>query len=315
MQGKRVKIGIMTPCYNEEAGIAECHARVREVMTTMLPDYDYEHLFIDNCSVDGTVRVLRGIAAGDNKVRVIVNSRNFGLGRSPFYGMMSVSGDVVVPIFADLQTPPDLIPEMLAKWREGFKIVAAIRKNVKQTFIKRALRRVFYMVFERLSNITFIPHFFGFGLYDRQVIDVMRSLNEPDPYFRGLVSEIGFDKTVVEYDEPPRKHGESRHSFMDLLDLAILGMTTYSRAPLRLMTMISIVIAGCSFVAGLIYLVLKLIFWSQFEAGVAPILIGALFFAAVQMLAIGLVGEYVGLVLLYTRRFPTVIEKERIGFD
>ena len=171
------------------------------------------------------------------------------------------------------------------------------------------------MVFERLSNITFIPHFFGFGLYDRQVIDIMKSLNEPDPYFRGLVSEIGFEKAVVEYVEPPRKHGESRHSFMDLLDLAILGMTTYSRAPLRLMTLTSILVAFCSFMAGLVYLVLKLMFWNQFEAGVAPILIGALFFAAIQMLAIGLVGEYVGLVLLYTRRFPSVIEKERIGFD
>ena len=315
MEVRRKKLGIMTPCYNEEAGIADCYARVREVMATKLPDYDYEHLFIDNCSLDGTVDILRGIAAKDAKVRVIVNSRNFGLGRSPFHGLMSVSGDVVVPIFADLQTPPDLIPEMLAKWSQGFKIVAAIRKDVRQSWPKRVMRRIFYMIFERLSNIAFIPNFFGFGLYDRQAIEIMRSLNEPDPYLRGLVSEIGFDKAIVEYVEPRREHGVSRHKFMDLLDLAILGMTTYSRAPLRLLTLVSLVIAGLSFLAGLVYTVLKLLFWTSFEAGVAPILIGALFFAAVQMLSIGLVGEYVGLVLLYTRRFPNVIEKERIGFD
>ena len=173
LDNRRTKIGIMTPCYNEEAGIRECYERVREVMATMLADCDYEHLFIDNCSMDGTVGILREIAAGDDHVRVIVNSRNFGLGRSPFHGLMSVSGDVVVPIFADLQTPPDIIPQMMAEWRRGFKIVAAIRENVKQSFAKRVMRKIFYAIFERLSNVEFIPHFFGFGLYDRKVIEVI----------------------------------------------------------------------------------------------------------------------------------------------
>ena len=311
----RKKLGIITPCYNEEAGIAECYLRVREVMSTLLPQYDYEHLFIDNCSQDGTVNILRTIAAGDSRVRVIVNSRNFGPGRSPYHGIVTVGGDAVVLIFADLQTPPELMVELTAKWEEGFKIVAAIRKAVKQAWSTRVLRAVFYKIFARLSNVEYIPHFFGFGLYDRQVIDLMRSLDEPDPYFRGLVAEIGFDKAIVEYVEPARKHGKTRHSFFDLLDMAIIGMTTYSRAPLRLLTIVSVLVAMLSFSAGLIYLALKLIFWSSFEAGVAPILIGALFFAAVQMLAIGLVGEYVGLVLLYARRFPSVVEKERINFD
>ncbi len=311
----RKKLGIITPCYNEEAGIAECYLRVREVMATMLPQYDYEHLFIDNCSKDGTVAVLRTIAAGDKRVRIIVNSRNFGPGRSPYHGIVTVGGDAVIPIFADLQTPPELMVELTARWEEGFKIVPAIRKDVKQAWSTRIMRAIFYKIFSRLSNVEYIPHFFGFGLYDRQVIDLMRSLDEPDPYFRGLVAEVGFDKAVVEYIEPARKHGKTRHSFFDLLDMAIIGMTTYSRAPLRLLTIVSIVVALLSFTAGFIYLVLKLIFWSSFEAGVAPILIGALFFAAVQMLAIGLVGEYVGLVLLYARRFPSVVEKERINFD
>ena len=311
----RKKIGIMTPCYNEELGIAECYTRVREVLTTQLTEYDYEHLFIDNCSTDKTVDILRNIAASDKNVRVIVNSRNFGLGRSPFYGMIHVSGDAIVPIFADLQTPPETIPELVTRWDQGYNIVAAIRKDVRQSWPKRLMRAVFYWIFERISDIEFIPHFFGFGLYDRKVIEVMRALNEPDPYFRGLISEIGFQKTIVEYIEPPRKHGKSRHNFMDLLDLAILGMTTYSRAPLRLLTIVAVVVATLSFLTGLVYLILKLLYWQQFEAGIAPILIGVLFFVAIQMLAIGLVGEYVGLVLIYARRFPTVIEKERIGFD
>jgi len=305
----------MTPCFNEESGIAECYTRVRDVIATQLAEYDYEHLFIDNCSTDKTVEILRDIAASDRNVRVIVNSRNFGLGRSPFHGMIHVRGDAIVPILADLQTPPEAIPEFVTRWNQGFKIVAAIRKDVRQSWPKRLMRAVFYKIFEKLSDIEFIPHFFGFGLYDRKVIEVMRALNEPDPYFRGLVSEIGFQKTIVEYVEPPRKHGESRHNFMDLLDLAILGMTTYSRAPLRLLTIVSVAVAALSFLTGLVYLVLKLLYWQQFEAGIAPILIGALFFVAIQMLAIGLVGEYVGLVLIYARRFPTVIEKERIGFD
>jgi len=315
LEGTKRKIGIMTPCYNEEAGIAECYERVQEVMATLLPDYDYEHLFIDNCSQDGTVRILKEIAARDKRVRLIVNSRNFGLGRSPFHGLMTVSGDCVVPIFADLQTPPDIIPELLKKWDEGFKIVAAIRKEVKQSWWTKMLRAFFYKLFARISNVEHIQHFFGFGLYDRQVIQVIQSLNEPDPYFRGLVSEIGFQKAIVEYVEPPRMHGETRHSFFDLLDLAILGITSYSRAPLRLMTITAVVVAAMSFCAGLVYLVLKLVFWSSFSVGVAPLLIGALFLAAIQLLAIGLVGEYIGLVLLYARRFPAVIEKERVNFD
>lgn len=310
-----MKLGIVTPCYNEELGITECYERVREVMTKLLPEYDYEHLFIDNCSQDGTVDILRKIAANDKHVRVIVNARNFGPGRSPYHGLMIVNGDALTAVFADLQTPPELIVDMVAKWKQGYKVVAAIRHEVEQTWSRRLMRAAFYKMFARLSNVEFIPDFFGWGLYDRQVIEVMRSLNEPDPYFRGLVAEIGFERAVVEYVEPPRKHGKTRQSFLELLDLAILGMTTYSRAPLRLLTMVALIVAFLSFAAGTAYLVLKLLFWSSFSVGVAPLLIAALFLAAIQMLAIGLVGEYTGLVLLYARRFPPVVEKERINFD
>jgi polyisoprenyl-phosphate glycosyltransferase len=309
------KIGIVTPCFNEEAGIAECYERVRAVMADLLPEYRYEHLFIDNCSTDGTVSILREIAATDKRVKVIVNSRNFGLGRSPFHGLMMADGDAVVPIFADLQTPPELIVQMVAKWQEGYKIVAAVRREVQQSWRNKVMRALFYKLFARISNVQYIPNYFGFGLYDRKIMEVIRSLNEPDPYFRGLISEIGFEKCLIEYVEPPRKHGTTRHRFFDLLDLAILGITTYSRVPLRLLTIVAVIVASLSFLAGTVYLILKLVFWSSFSVGIAPLLIGALFLSAVQMLAIGLVGEYIGLVLLYSRRFPPVIEQERINFD
>ena len=311
---QRKKIAICTPCYNEEAGILECYEAVRDKMAT-LPQYDYEQLFIDNCSQDRTVAILRTIAATDKRVKVIVNSRNFGLGRSPYYGLIYADGDAYIPIFADLQTPTELIPVFLEKWEQGYKMVAAVRKETAVSLRMRFARWAFYKIFARLSNVEHISNYFGFGLYDRQIINIMRSLNEPDPYFRGLVSEIGFEKAIVEYVEPARKHGVTRHSLFDLIDLAINGMTTYSKAPLRLVTVVATIVAMGSLLAGLVYLVLKILFWNSFPAGTTPLLIAEFFLAAVQLLALGLVGEYVGLVLQYSRRFPIVVEKERINFD
>jgi glycosyltransferase involved in cell wall biosynthesis len=313
--GRRKKISILTPCYNEEAGIAECYERVREVFQAQLPQYDYEHLFIDNCSRDRTVAILKEIAARDKRVKIIVNSRNFGLSRSPHYGMLQTTGDAVVGILADLQTPPELIPAFAAKWEAGYKMVIAVRKEMREGRLLQLARRIFYEIISRVSNIEQIKNFAGFGLYDRSVVEIIRQLNEPDPYFRGLVSEIGFDKTLVEYNQSPRKHGKSRHSFFDLFELAMLAMTTYSKAPLRMMTFTGVGIAALSLIAGFGYLVAKIIFWNTFSAGIAPILIATLFFASVQLIALGLIGEYIGLLLQYARRFPLVIEKERINFD
>jgi polyisoprenyl-phosphate glycosyltransferase len=312
---KRKKISVLTPCFNEEAGIRECYDRVKQVFETQLPEYELEHLFIDNCSSDRTVDVLKEVAASDKRVKVIVNARNFGLSRSPYHGMLQVSGDCVVPVVADLQTPPELIVELARKWEEGFKAVIAVRTGMEESFPLRIFRNVFYALMSRMSKVRQIRHFIGFGLFDRTIIDILRQLDEPDPYFRGLVSEIGFDKAFVHYHQPPRKHGKSRHNFFDLVELSMLALTTYSKVPLRMMTLAGFVVSCLSVLTGLVYLVIKLLFWNSFPLGLAPLVIGTFFLLAVNLLALGLVGEYVGLILQYARRFPLVVEKERINFD
>ena len=312
--GARRKLSILTPCYNEEEGIAECYERVRTVMAG-LPQYDYEHLFIDNCSRDRTVAILKEIAARDRRVKIIVNSRNFGHTRSPHHGMLQITGDAFVPVLADLQTPAELIPAFVAKWEAGYKMVVAQRRSSEEGWLMSQTRRLFYRLIARLSNVEQIRNFMGYGLYDREIVEIIRGLDEPDPYFRGLVSEIGFDKAIVEYDQPPRRHGETKNNFFILFELAMLGLTTYSKVPLRLLTFGGLVIAMGSLLVGLGYFVYKLIFWSSFDAGIAPLLIATFFFGAVQLMALGLVGEYIGLVLQYSRRFPLVIEKERVNFD
>jgi polyisoprenyl-phosphate glycosyltransferase len=312
---KRKVISILTPCYNEEDGIRECYERVRDVFETQLQQYDFEHLFIDNCSQDRTVGILKEIAAKDSRVKIIVNARNFGLSRSPYHGMLATTGDCVVPIVADLQTPPEFVVEFAKKWEEGFKMVIAVRTGMEEGRVLKLLRSAFYGLLSRLSRVAQIQHFIGFGLFDRKVVDILRELREPDPYFRGLVSEIGFEKAFVHYHQPPRRHGKSRHSFLDLLELSMLALTTYSKAPIRMMTLAGFVVAFGSIASGLVYFALKLILWDSFPVGIAPLVIGTFFLSAVNLLALGLVGEYVGLILQYSRRFPLVIEQERVNFD
>lgn len=308
-------LSIVTPCFNEEAGIAECHEAVRRVMTASLPGYSYEHVFIDNDSSDRTQEILRGIAGRDPRVRIIINSRNFGAARSPHHAMLQSGGDAVIPVLADLQTPPTLIPEMVRLWEEGARIVVAVRRRSDERGLMPLLRAAFYRLMRSVSKIEQIPNFMGYGLYDRRVIDTLRGLNEPEPYFRGLICEIGFERATVEYDQPARQHGRSSHNLLGLVDYALLGLSSYSRAPLRLMTLGGMLVAGLSFLIGLGYLVAKLLFWYSLPAGTAPILIAVFFLGAVQIFAIGILGEYIGLVLSYTRRFPLVIEKERINYD
>jgi len=312
---RKKKITIMTPTFNEEAGIAECYARVRELFETKLPQYDYEHLFIDNASTDRTVAILKDIASRDRNVKIIVNSRNFGPHRSPYYGILQMTGDAVVPIVADLQTPPELILEFVRRWEEGYKMVFAIRTGMKENVFLRFARNLFYNIIARLSHIEQVRHFIGFGLFDRRIVDIMRDIDDPYPYFRGIVSEIGFDKAFVEYQQPPRKHGRSRNSFFALLELAIMGISSYSRVPLRMATILGFLTALFCFLVGLVYLVYKLIFWDSFPVGIAPIIIGIFFFASIQLLCLGFVGEYVGLVYEQVKKRPLVIEKERINFD
>ena len=308
-------ISIVTPCYNEEAGIAECYDAVRSVMENALPDYAYEHLFIDNCSGDRTLEILRAIARLDRRVKIIVNARNFGPDRSPYHAILAARGDVVVPVLADLQTPPALIPQMVALWEGGTKVVVAVKRTTDESWAWRTARHAFYTTMKRVSKVEQIPHYMGYGLYDRRVIEALRGLNEPEPYFRGLISEIGFDRETVEYDQPPRRHGTSSYTLFALADFALHGMSSYSRAPLRMMTLVGFAASCLSFLCGFAYLVAKLLFWYALPSGVAPVLIAVFFLGAIQLFALGVVGEYIGLLLTYTRRFPHVIEKERVNFD
>ncbi len=311
----RKRLSIVTPCFNEAAGIAECHAAVAAVMQAQLGRYDYDHVFIDNCSTDGTVAILREIARNDRRVKIIVNARNFGPARSPFHAMLQCDGDAVVPVLADLQTPPALIPDMAARWEAGAKVVVAIKKASVESLPWRIARRSFYGLIRRVSRVEQIPNYMGYGLYDRCVMDAMRGLNEPEPYFRGLITEIGFERSSVEYNQPPRRHGRSSYTIGALVDFALLGLSSNSRAPLRLMTITGFSVACLSLLCGIGYLAAKLLFWNTMSAGVAPLLIAMFFLGAVQLCALGVIGEYIGLLLNYARRFPLVIEKERINFD
>jgi glycosyltransferase involved in cell wall biosynthesis len=311
----RKTISILTPCYNEEPGIEHCYERIREIFATRLPEYDYEHVFIDNCSVDRTVEILKRIAAADRRVKIIVNSRNFGAARSSFHGLLETRGHAVVPILADLQTPPEILPELVAKWEQGCPMVVAVRTGADEGWFIRQCRKMFYRLMSRFSGVQQIPDFIGFGMYDAKVVQVMRDLREPDPYFRGMVCEIGFEKTFVEYHQPPRRHGKSSYTFVSLLDYAVLGLTSYSKVPLRIMTIVGVALSALSMLVALAYLVIKLVRWETFELGLAPLLIGTFFFASVQLLFVGLIGEYVGAIYAQVKGRPLVIERERINFD
>lgn len=306
-------ISVITPCYNEEANVAELHARVAKAIGT-IPDLDYEHIFIDNASTDRTVELLKGIAAGDARVKVIVNARNFGHIRSPMHAMLQAKGDAVISIVADLQDPPEMIPELVARWREGNAMVLCIKRSSEEDPLMFFLRRTYYAVVERLSSITTVQNFTGFGLYDRKVVEAVRRFDDPYPFFRGMIAEIGLSMYMLPYDQPTRKRGLTKNNFYSLYDIAMLGIVNLSKVPLRLVTALGFGSACLSFLAGLSYLLYKLIFWSQFNVGVAPLVIGLFFLGSVQLVSLGIIGEYVGAIHTHVQKRPYVIEKERIGF-
>jgi glycosyltransferase involved in cell wall biosynthesis len=307
------KITIMTPCYNEEGNIEDLYLRVKEVFNH-LPNYEYEHLFIDNASHDKTVDILRNIAQKDTRVKVIVNARNFGPVRSGYYGILQCYGDAVIPIVADLQDPPELIPEFVKKWEEGYKVVKAFKTPMKEGAFFYFARQIFYYLMDSLSDIKITRNFTGFGLYDRKVIDVLREINDPYPYFRGLIEELGFESFSFEYQQQRRKRGISSYNFYRYYSEAMLGITSHSQVPLRLATMLGFALSLLSLVVALGYLIAKLLFWDYFPLGTAPIMIGLFLLASVQLFFIGIIGEYIGLMHMRILKRPLVVERERINF-
>lgn len=308
------KISIVTACYNEEENVAALVEAVREEFKK-LPEYDYEHIFIDNCSVDNTVPILKSICQKDKRVKVIINSRNFGHIRSPFYGLLEADGDAVMSLVADFQDPPELIKDFIEKWEEGYKIVVGVKKKSMERKGVFALRKIYYRMVRKMAEVDLIDSFTGFGLYDEKIIEVLRQIEDPYPYFRGLICEIGFEKAFIEYEQPKRKKGKTKNNFISLFDMAMTGFTSTSKVPMRIATLSGFVMSLLSLIVMLIYLVLKLVKWYTFEAGTAPILIGVFFFASVQLFFIGVIGEYIAAINTRVIKRPLVIEKERINFS
>ncbi len=279
-----------------------------------LPTYEFEHIFIDNASKDRTVAILKEIAASDKRVKLIVNARNFGHIRSPYHGLLQSSGDAVILLVADLQDPPAMIRDFIAKWEEGFKVVLAIKKTSEESALMFAIRKAYYNFINRVSEIELTKNNTGFGLYDRKIIEVMREIDDPYPYFRGLVSDVGFESAKILYDQPRRKRGITKNNFYTLYDIAMLGITNHSKLPLRVATMLGFAMSVLCFVIAILYLLAKLVFWNQFALGTAPLLIGVFLFSSVQLFFIGIIGEYIGAIHTQVMKRPLVIERERVGF-
>jgi glycosyltransferase involved in cell wall biosynthesis len=276
--------------------------------------YTYEIIIADNASTDRTPQILREIAAQDKNFKVIFNSRNFGVNRSGNNAFMQACGDAVILMVSDLQDPPSLIPEFLEKWEQGYKVVMAVKNKSQESSIVYFLRTLYYVMLEKMSDVKLIEHFTGFGLYDKQVLDIYKGLNDPHPYFRGLISDIGFTPAIVNFTQPTRKHGKSKSSFLYLYDEAMLGITSYTKLPLRFATIIGFIAALFSFLIGLFYLVYKLIFWNSFSLGIAPVAIGLFFFGSIQLIFLGVIGEYISTMYVHVLRRPPVYEKEKLNF-
>jgi glycosyltransferase involved in cell wall biosynthesis len=307
-------ITIITPCLNEEQNVDEVYGRVRAVMAG-LERFEYEHIFIDNCSTDGTVAALKRIAALDPNVRIIVNARNFGHIRSPMHALFQARGDAVIGIVADLQDPPELIPELIEKWEQGYSMVLCVKRTSDENPIMFWIRGQYYRAIERLSEIRTFENFNGFGLYDRAVVEAIRSFDDPYPYFRGMIAEIGLPYCEVPYDQPRRKRGLTKNNFYSLYDMAMLAITQLSKVPLRFVTFVGFVSSLLCVFVGAVYFVYKLLFWNNFSVGLAPIVIGMFLFASVQLLSLGIIGEYIGSIYTQVRKRPYVVERERINFD
>jgi polyisoprenyl-phosphate glycosyltransferase len=307
------RITVVSGCFNEEHNVKDLYEQVKQVFAD-LEDYSYEHIFIDNASNDRTVEILKDIARNDEKVKIIVNTRNFGHIRSPYYALLQAQGDAVISMASDLQDPPFLIKEFLKKWEQGCKVVVGVKKESQESAVLFALRSAYYRVLAQLSETELILNFTGFGLYDRQVIDILKTLDDSYPYFRGLIAEIGFESATIEYVQPKRKTGITKNNFFTLYDLAMLGFTSHSKAPLRLATMLGFLSSALCMLAGLFYLGYKLVYWYSFDVGLGPLVIGLFFIASVQLFFLGIVGEYVGSIHTQVLKRPLVVEKERINF-
>jgi len=308
--GRSRHVGLVLPCYNEEGNVDELYERLANVFEA-LPQYTYEMLFIDNASTDGTADKINALIAHDPRVKLIVNARNFGHIRSPYHAVMEASGDCLIVMCTDLQDPPELIPEFLAHWERGASVVLGRKKTSQESSAFFMLRGLYYKLARAMSEVPLLEHVTGFGLYDRRVIEIMRSFADPYPYGRGMIAEIGLPYVTIPYDQPLRKRGITKNNLYTLFDLAMLGFTSHSKVPLRVATIAGFLLSAASLLLAIGFLILKIAFWYSLPAGYAPAVIGIFFLGSVQIFLIGLLGEYVGAVLTQVRKRPLVVEASR----
>ena len=310
------KISLVSSCYNEEENIDSLYARVTKAIEPFCDKYEFEYILLDNGSTDNTESKLREIAAKDSRIKVILNARNFGHIRSPYYGMIQTTGDAVIYLASDLQDPPELIKDFIQKWEEGYKVVLAQKTKSEESMLMFLVRSVYYELLSRIADDDsgLVKNCTGFGLYDKKVIEIIKSMDDPYPYIRGLVCDIGFEKAFVEFTQPSRKRGITKNNFYTLYDNAMIGIVKHSKVPLRIMTFLGFGFSFLSLLIAFLYFVLKLIFWEEFSLGLAPIIISLFFFASIQLFCLGVLGEYIGAIYTRVNKKPVVVEKERINF-
>ena len=311
------KISVMIPCYNEIENVVPISEAVVAEFEKSLPQYDYEILFIDNCSTDGTRDKLEEICAKNKKIKAIFNVTNFGQFNSPFYGMCQTTGDCTITMCCDFQDPVEMIPKFVEKWEEGHKIVSGVKTSSKENPIIYFLRTIYYKVIKNMSSVKMIEHFTGFGLYDKSFIKLLKELHDPVPFIRGIVAEYGsgYNLIEVEYEQPKRRAGKTHNNFYSLYDAAMLSFTSYTKVGLRLATWLGFISSAVSLAIAFLYLVLKLINWHGFQAGNAPLLIGVYVIGSIQLFFIGLIGEYILNINTRVINRPLVVEEKRINFD
>lgn len=309
------KISIVTACFNEEGNVEELYTQVKNVMEKEASQYSYEHIFIDNSSEDNTVDILKKIAANDKNVKIIVNSRNFGHIKSPTYALLQANGDAVISIVADLQDPPEMISKFIKKWEEGNEIVIAVKKQSEENILMFKMRELYYNLLSKLSEVKIFKNSTGFGLFDKKVMNALRAMNDPYPFFRGMLAEAGYKVAMVPYNQPVRVRGVTKNNFYTLYDIGMLGIINNSKVPLRMSIFIGIFFGIISGLVGVGYFIVKLVFWDTMSLGMAPLLIMTSFMFSIMLFFIGVIGEYIGAIYTQVLKRPLVFEKERINFD
>jgi dolichol-phosphate mannosyltransferase len=313
MANKKPLLSIVTPCFNEEANVDELYRRVK-ASVAVIDKYDFEFIFIDNHSEDNTVEKLKALALADTAVKIIVNTRNFGHIRSPYYGILQSSGLATIYLASDLQDPPEMIPEFVRYWEEGYKLVMATKPHSEGSAVVHYMRKSYYRLLDGISDISVVNDSTGFGLYDKEVLNQLRQINEPYPFLRGLICELGYEIKTIPFVQPRRQRGITKNNFYTLYDIAMLGIVSHSKLPIRVAAFVGFCLGAISLIVAIVFTVLKLVFWDAFPLGIAPVVIGLFFLLGVQLMFIGILGEYVGSIHTYIQKRPLVVEKERINF-